>query len=79
MHVLKAHVRKGRIELDEPADLAEGTAVKVLVEADDELSPEDLAAIEEGIADIQAGRVFDRSVIHEDFRARRQNRVLGEG
>jgi len=61
MHALKARVRHGRIVVDEPTDLPEGTELD-LVRAD-ELELEDreslLRAIREGIADADAGRVVD--------------------
>jgi hypothetical protein len=77
MHVFKAHVRDGRIVLDEPADLPEGAELRVaLVQSEEELSAEDWASIDEGIADMKAGRVVDRDTVHEGFRARREARVL---
>ena len=75
MSVFKAHVKGGRIELDEPADLPEGAELQVtLLENWEGLSAEDWASIDEGIADIEAGRVVDRASVHEGFRARREGR-----
>jgi hypothetical protein len=66
MHVFEAHVKDGRIELDEPADLPEGAELQVtLVQSGEELSAEDWASIDEGIADFQAGRVVDRASVHD--------------
>jgi hypothetical protein len=77
MHVFKARVKDGRIDLGEPADLPEGAELRVtVVQNGEELSAEDWASIDEGIADMKAGRVVDRASVHEGFRARREARVL---
>jgi hypothetical protein len=60
MHVYKAHVKDGRIELDEPADLPEGAELQItLVLDDDEMSAEERerlhAAIRRGLAEDPAG------------------------
>lgn len=47
MRALKAQVRGGRFVVEEPANLPEGTEVELtLVEAEDEISPEERARLE---------------------------------
>jgi hypothetical protein len=59
MKVLKAQVRNGRLVLDEPTDLPEGTEVEVALVGEEALPPEERArpsqAIEEGAADLERG------------------------
>lgn len=62
---LKAHVKNGRIVVDEPTDLPEGTAVMIAAEDQDKLddmSPED--------------RVQLDTVLDAGFRAIREGRVV---
>jgi hypothetical protein len=61
MHALRAHVENGRIVVDEPTDLPEGTEVKVrFVEGPEALDDEERAALHEKLRDgfdaIRAGR-----------------------
>jgi len=63
MVVLKAHVRNGRLVLDEPTDLPDGTEVELLpADAWDDLDDQDRArlhaVLEASEEDIAAGRVF---------------------
>jgi hypothetical protein len=60
--MLKAHVRNGRLVLDEPTELPEGAAVElVAVGTDAELDADDrrrlLEALSESEADVQQGRL----------------------
>ena len=61
---LKARVKNGRLVLDEPTNLPEGAEIE-LVPADDEDDLDDAEraelhqAIEEGLADMKAGRTVD--------------------
>jgi len=64
MQPLKAHVRNGRIVLDEPTDLPEGTEVRLIVtDEEDELDDEERARLHESlrrsIAQAQAGHLID--------------------
>jgi hypothetical protein len=53
MAILRGHVESGRIVLDEPIDLPDGTEVEIAaLTDDDEMTPEERAEIE---ADIDAG------------------------
>ena len=76
VHALKAHVKNGRIVVDEPTDLPEGAEVQLYIESigDDDMSDEERAAleeaIEEGIADADAGRVVDASEFLRQLQAR---------
>lgn len=62
---LLTHVKNGRIVVDEPTDLPDGTPLVVAPAADDlsDLSPEERAeldvVLDAGIADMRAGRVVD--------------------
>jgi len=62
MQPLTAHVKNGRLLLDEPTDLPEGTEVTLSI-ADDELDDEDRArlhaALERSMAQARAGKLVD--------------------
>lgn len=64
MHTLKAHVRNGRIVLDDPTNLPEGCELTVVITAgNDDLDDEERARLHasllRGIADGKAGRTQD--------------------
>jgi hypothetical protein len=64
MQALIAHVKNGRLVLDEPTDLAEGSTVPLEIADNwDDLDDEDRAAlhesIREGFEDAKAGRTID--------------------
>jgi hypothetical protein len=65
MKSISAHVKNGQIVPDEPIELYDGDAVKVLVQdnSDDEMTAEGRAEleaeIEEGIAEIERGEFVD--------------------
>lgn len=65
MRALKAHVRGGRLLLDEPTDLPDGTEVRVAVIDDDELDEGERArlhaVIQAGEAEIDAGHAVSES------------------
>ena len=79
MSDLRARVKNGRLVLDEPTDLPEGTVVELV--ADDRIASErgdDLdeaersalhAAIERGLSDARAGRVRPADDVLADLRA----------
>jgi hypothetical protein len=76
MAALKARVHNGRLVLDVPSSLPEGTVLDLVVDDHGEdLDPGErvtlIAAIDEGLADADAGRVVDASVVLEALRARR--------
>jgi hypothetical protein len=62
MQPLKAHVHNGRLVLDEPTDLPEGTEVSLIV-ADDEMDDEERlrlhASLERSMAQAKAGKLVD--------------------
>ena len=62
MNALKAHVENGRIIVDEPTDLPDGTVLHVVPVSDD-MDAEERAAlersIEEGYEDFEKGDVED--------------------
>jgi hypothetical protein len=63
MQPLKAHVHKGRLVLDEPTDLPEGTEVQLTIVDDDEMGDEERArlhaALERSMAQAKAGKLID--------------------
>ena len=76
MHALKAHVKGGRLLLDEPTELPEGTEVELTAIDDDDFEPEErarlLEAIEEGAADFERGDHMDGFEFIAQMRARRE-------
>ncbi len=75
MQPLKAHVKNGRLVLDEPTDLPEGTEVELFA-ADDDFDPEErarlLAAIDAGIEDFERGDHMDGFEFIAQMRAKRE-------
>jgi len=81
MQPLKAHVRKGRLVLDEPTDLPEGEEVElvpvdeVLARGGDYLDDEERAALhrelEASIAEAEAGQLVDMDEVLAELRAAR--------
>jgi hypothetical protein len=63
MKALKAHVENGRIIVDDPTDLPDGTVLHVVPLGDREMDADERAAleqsIEEGYADFEKGDVED--------------------
>lgn len=74
MRALKAHVRGGRLVLDEPTDLPEGSEVE-LVTSDDDFDPEERArldaALERSMAQAKAGQFVDGDAVIKKLLARR--------
>lgn len=73
---LKAVVRDGRFVIDEPTDLPEGTELDLVVDDEnDEMRPEDLAALNAAISrsleDARNGRTKPASEILKRLRDRR--------
>jgi hypothetical protein len=74
MPAYKAHVKNGRIVVDEPTDLPEGTELYVLPIRDgDELDDEERAAlhaaIEEGEQELDAGQAVSEEELWARLRA----------
>jgi len=74
MRALKAHVRGGRLVLDEPTDLPEGSEVE-LVAMDGDLDPLERArldaSLERSMAQAKAGPLVDGDSVVEKLLARR--------
>ena len=75
MSALKARVENGRLTLNEPTDLPEGTVVPLEIADDwDDLDDAERAAlheaIREGIADMEAGRTIDARTAIAQLRSR---------
>jgi hypothetical protein len=74
MHALKARVHNGRLTLDEPTTLPEGSEVEISVaDAEDDLDEAQraalLAAIDEGLADVAAGRTMTTDELKQSLEA----------
>ena len=84
MRALKAHVRDGRLVLDEPTDLPNGEVVElvaldeVLANGGDYLDPEGRerlhASIDRGLEDVRSGRTTDARQVMAALRARASGR-----
>lgn len=72
---LKARVKAGRLIVDEPTDLPEGTEVELLpLDPGDWLDEEDRAALHQALRDsaedVKAGRLVDADTILRELRSR---------
>ena len=72
---IKARVRAGRLVVDEPTELREGTELQLLpLEPGDWLDESDRAALHEALresdADAAAGRLVDAEEILKELRSR---------
>jgi len=76
MMPLRARVQGGKLVLDEPVELPDGTEVDLVPVAEDELDDEDRrrldAAIDRGLADARAGRTVPAEVVLADLQAKRR-------
>ena len=65
--MVKAQVRGGRLRLDEPTDLPEGTEVELVTVDEDDLDPEERArldaALERSMAQVRAGQLIDADTV----------------
>ena len=73
--MVKTHVREGRLVVDEPTDLPEGTEIDLLpLDPGDWLDEADRAALHEALresdADVAAGRLVDAEEILKELRSR---------
>lgn len=76
MQALKAHVENGRIVVDDPVDLPEGTKLEVYVgEPDDDMSEQEraelLRSIDDGLEDVDAGDVREFKEVVSSLGTRR--------
>jgi len=75
MQPLKAHVHNGRLVLDEPTDLPEGSEVEIVL-VEDDFEPEERArlvqAVEDGADDFERGEYMDGFDFIAQMRARRE-------
>ena len=73
MRVLKAHVRSGRLLLDEPTDLPDGSEVQLGVIDLDELDDNERAkldaALDDAEAEFEAGQVVSEEELWATLRA----------
>ncbi len=84
MRALKAHVKAGRLLLDEPTDLPEGEVVElvpldeVLANGGDYLDDEERErlhrSIDRGLEDVRAGRTVDARQVIRELRVRAADR-----
>lgn len=76
MSTLRARVINGRLLVDEPTSLPEGTVLELVVDdEDDELDPEERrllnAAISKAWESVKAGRIRPANAIIDELRTRR--------
>jgi hypothetical protein len=75
MQPLKAHVKNGRLVLDEPTDLPEGEVVELVPVDDDDLDDDERAALHESLAvsldQMRKGQLLDGDEVLARLRARR--------
>ncbi len=75
MHVLKAHVRSGRITLDEATDLPDGEIYLVPADAIDDMDDDERVALHETLAEsveqMKRGELIDADVALAKLRAHR--------
>jgi hypothetical protein len=75
MQALKAHVKSGRLVLDEPTELPEGSEVELVALDDDDFEPEERArldaALEVSIEQARAGQFVDADEVIDKLLARR--------
>ena len=75
MHALKAVVKNGRLTLDEPTRMPDGTEVELLA-ADEDFDPEErsrlLQSIEDGFEDMERGDDVDGFELIARLRAKRE-------
>ncbi len=70
MKTFRAHVENGRVVLDEPADLPEGTPLELIVADDgDDLDEEERAALERADQQIRAGQGIPWETVRNSLRA----------
>jgi hypothetical protein len=62
MQPRRAHVHNGRLVLDEPTDLPEGSEVRLTI-ADDEERTRLHAALERSMAQAKAGTLIDAAIV----------------
>lgn len=69
MTALEAHVKGGRIVVDEPVDLPDGAELRVYLydAAADAMSSEERAALERSIAQADAGELIDADEVLAEF------------
>jgi hypothetical protein len=71
MHALRAQVKNGRLVMDEPTDLPEGSVVPLEISKDwDELDEEERTALHRALDEAEADVDAARTVSIEDVRSR---------
>jgi len=70
MRALKAHVRGGRLVLDEPTNLPEGAEVRVALVDDDNLEDSERAALHSAILDAERELDSGQGLTEADLWAR---------
>ena len=74
--VIKATVRGGRILVDEPTDLPEGTVLNLVLDAGEEMAQDEIDAVNASIAtsleEARAGRLVPAGEVINELRRRRE-------
>jgi len=67
MHALRAHVHNGRIIVDEPTDLPEGTELELVRTDEDDMSADERAELDavllKAVQNVRAGRTIDADAV----------------
>ena len=71
MHAVRGRVRNGRILVDEPTDLPEGTEIELVPIEDDELTEEERVTLDavllDALRNVEAGRTIDAKVVLDEL------------
>jgi hypothetical protein len=74
MKALKAHVRGGRVVLDEPTELPDGTEVEFTVVEDDDFEPDERARLDASLelsaTQSSAGQLVDGDAVIQKLLSR---------
>ena len=72
MNALRAHVENGRLIVDDPVDLPDGTVLQVVAMNDDGMDPEERAAflreLDASCAEADAGQLIDAADVLASLR-----------
>jgi hypothetical protein len=70
---VRAHVKNGRLLVDEPTDLPEGTELELVAAEPEEwdLTPEQMAELRESIAQATRGELVPAEDVLRELRSRR--------
>jgi hypothetical protein len=75
MHAIRGRVRNGRIIVDEPTELPEGTELELVPADEDDMSEEERAELDaillHAVENVRAGRTVDAAEVLAELGVRR--------